>query len=96
MSYHETGLKYSVIGIVGTLEDKDGKRPLIGIHTEADTPINAVVRDIEEKTGVELEVIAEISSDGRVKTFGFSSWKGSSWVPEGPKPNWVTPGKKLN
>lgn len=45
------------------------------------------------------ELSREISDNSNTssKSYGMSgSWKGSAWVPEGPKPNWVEPGKKLN
>ena len=95
MSQHEKGPDYSILGVIGTVEDKDGTKDAIGVEILKDIPKEAVLADIENKTGIRLEVLAEIT-DGQVKHFGFSgSWKGSTWIPEGPRPNWIDP-KKSN
>ena len=92
---HERYVKFAAAYIIGIVEDKDGKDPVIGIISNDESIAEALIKDIERKTGTKSEPFEDFFT-GQSKTFGFTSWKGSSWVPEGPKPNWVPPGKKLN
>lgn len=95
MSHHETDHRFAISEFVGILEDKDGKRPVIRIRSNDESLAETLIEDIERETGTKSEPL-EGFFDGQSKTFGFTNWRGSSWVPEGPKQNWVAPGKKLN
>lgn len=93
MSQSERGLKYHIEGIIGTVEDKRGERPVFRIHSSDQPMAEALIKDIEERTGGKVEPFDFF--DGQSKSFGFTNWKGSTWVPEGPRPNWIDP-KKAN
>lgn len=93
----EIDLNYHIHENFGSMIDEKGEHPVDFIHNPDNSPLGDILDDIEVRTGTRPQVIGEISTDGRVKTFGFSgSWKGSTWVPEGPRPNWIEPAKKLN
>lgn len=57
----------------------------------------AMRRGLEETFGAEpgsSEVTSLPTGSGSTSTFGFGNWAGSTWEPEGPKPNWrVNPPK---
>jgi len=95
MSYHEKGFKFAMSEIIGILEDKDGQSPVVGVLSNDKSLAKVLIEDIERETGTKSKPLEDFF-DGQSKTFGFTNWRGSTWVPKGPKPNWTVPSKKLN
>lgn len=94
MSSHETDIKFAAAGYVGILEDSSGKSPVIGVISNDDSAKRVLLDHIEGETGFKLEPVEEIPGV-QSSMFGFTNWGGSSWIPEGPRPNWKVP-EKLN
>lgn len=91
MRNQETGRRFARSSLIGIVEDQTGKNPVVRIVLSDQPMAEALIGEIERRTGGRLE---PFDLDGS-KSFGFSNWKGSTWVPEGPRQNWMGP-KKSN
>lgn len=95
---HEDEPRYASAEFLGVIEGKDGAEGVAYSLEGSDNEIKQKLKDhMDEEMGVEGEYF-QLLSDGKTgqSTFGFTNWKGSAWIPQGPKPNWITSDKKLN
>lgn len=94
----EIGPKYAIGGLIA--EDSGDGVDLTGVvkandEQLADEMMSHLDGHAEDLIG-DISGDSDVSSNGSTRSFGMSgSWKGSTWVPEGPKKNWIDP-KKLN